>query len=184
MPLPERLTVCGLPLTLSAILTMAVAAPLAAANGWPVVRVDRTALRPQASTLLAEWGTTSTVVGGGPAAGATGIENALPSPTRLGGADRYETAALLAGFSLTHGLIPDRVMLVTGKSFPDAISSSSLAQHARAPLLLTRPDALAAPTAAYLEQHNDGIVAGFVAGGSDVVSDGVWSDARAHALLP
>lgn len=56
------------------------------------------------------------------------------SVTRIGGADRYETAALLSAASFEPGV--SRVFLATGEGYADALASGPVGS----PILLTRPD--------------------------------------------
>ena len=58
---------------------------------------------------------------------------------RLGGADRYETSALISGSNFDTA---DTVIIATGYTFADALSASGLAGCLEAPVLLTRPDGL------------------------------------------
>jgi putative cell wall-binding protein len=78
---------------------------------------------------------------------------ALPNPfahadsgfalTRIAGDTRYATAKALAlGFAATS----DQAVIATGENFPDALAGSYLAGQLNAPILLTTPDELPAPT--------------------------------------
>ncbi|KAB7743986.1 hypothetical protein GA707_11000 [Nostocoides sp. F2B08] len=58
---------------------------------------------------------------------------------RLAGKDRYETAAMVAGWR-NHAV--EAIYVATGVDFPDAMSGAALAGVDGAPLLLTRPDRL------------------------------------------
>ncbi|WP_167309667.1 cell wall-binding repeat-containing protein [Terrimesophilobacter mesophilus] len=81
-------------------------------------------------------------------AGGTGVVSAgiqrdidslgIPKPTaRLGGADRYETSALIA-----HAFFggPSQAFFATGTGFADALSGAPLAAFNSAPLYLVRPN--------------------------------------------
>jgi putative cell wall-binding protein len=159
-------------------------ATLAAANRWPVILTEPGVLVPQAKTALTLWGIQRTIVVGGDGAVSPAVFAQLPGAVRVAGGDRFDTAARVAGFGLSEGLLPDRVLLANGLSFPDALSAASLGQHLRAPLLLTAQSTLATASADYLEAHADRISAVFAAGGSGAVSESVWAGARAHAQVP
>lgn len=62
-----------------------------------------------------------------------------PFSVRLGGADRYETAELVATDSFASSEV---VLLATGERFPDALAANYLASQRDAPVLLTFTDRL------------------------------------------
>ena len=69
----------------------------------------------------------------------------LASIRRIGGIDRYETAALIGAEvrSRQGGSIPNsRAVIASGLNFPDAISGAPLAAAAGWPILLSRTDAV------------------------------------------
>jgi putative cell wall-binding protein len=65
---------------------------------------------------------------------------APPVTTRLAGSDRYETAVAISQERWDRG--SDAVVIATGETFPDALAGAPLARALRAPILLTRRDAL------------------------------------------
>lgn len=100
---------------------------------------------------------------GGPAAAAD------PSATPIIGADRYATAALVARHFFTK---PFLVGLATGAAPWDALAGGAHIGFRGGPLLLTAPDHLSDPTAAYLTDNRATLAGGFVYGGPAAVSDG------------
>ncbi|MDN5796685.1 MAG: cell wall-binding repeat-containing protein [Intrasporangium sp.] len=95
---------------------------------------------------------------------------------RVGGADRYETAALLARYYPAGG---DVAYLATGLDFPDALAGAALAGRDRAPVLLTTRSKLPATTASALSAlRPDRIV---VLGGTGAVSAGVATQLGRYA---
>lgn len=94
---------------------------------------------------------------------------------RIGGASRYDTAALLADeFVAVTGARPRAVVIASGedaKQGIDALSATFLAGVLGAPVLLTARDALPAPTADALARLGATDVR--VMGGPGVVSDAV-----------
>jgi putative cell wall-binding protein len=89
-------------------------------------------------------------------------------PYRIGGADRYETAAKIA---LNNGH-NDYVVLASGENFPDALSSGYLAnQVGGGSILLTKRDSLPSATASAMRELGTRTV--FVVGGDAAVSQKV-----------
>lgn len=106
---------------------------------------------------------------------------------RIAGADRYETARLIAAdidfedvgtfnVNVASGLPPDNrrfAFLVSGTSFADALVAGPPAYDSgkglQQPVLLTERDTIPQPTLAALAQQQIGLV--FVVGGQGVVSD-------------
>jgi hypothetical protein len=120
---------------------------------------------------------TSIVVLGGTGAVSTGVETALqsyaPIVRRIGGPNRYATAADIAGAWNN----ADRVFLAEGTGFADALSAGAAAGVAQAPLLLTSTTSLAPETSAVLKRLHPSVI--YVIGGTGVVSDAVAKKAAA-----
>lgn len=64
---------------------------------------------------------------------------------RIGGADRYETAALVADWAFDPSV--PAAYLASGTDFPDALAGAAAAGHKGAPVLLTKPSSLPDATA-------------------------------------
>lgn len=95
--------------------------------------------------------------------------------TRIGGSDRYETAAMVAGM-ISQDSTPE-AFLASGENFPDALVLSALASRSNAPLLLTKATHLPSSTAASLASFDyDTLQA---AGGEGVLSEDVLDEAAA-----
>jgi putative cell wall-binding protein len=88
------------------------------------------------------------------------------SVTRIGGADRYETAALLATASHPEGA--RTAYLASGEVFADALSGGPSAILADAPMLLTQADRVPATTLAALRTL--GVTKVVVLGGPGAIS--------------
>jgi putative cell wall-binding protein len=87
---------------------------------------------------------------------------------RVGGADRYATAADLAGYYAAGAPV---AYVASGAGFPDALAGAALAGRDRVPVVLTRKDTLPSDTAEALDRLDPaGIV---VLGGPGAVSDTV-----------
>ncbi|WP_432561384.1 cell wall-binding repeat-containing protein [Kineococcus sp. SYSU DK003] len=107
-------------------------------------------------------------VWGAPAAVAAVSEEGpvASSMTYVRGADRYDTAALLA--TTAYATSPT-VVLASGTSYPDALAASALAGDLDAPILLADGDTVSAATAeAYARLRPSAVV---VVGGTNRISD-------------
>ncbi|HET6379524.1 MAG TPA: cell wall-binding repeat-containing protein [candidate division Zixibacteria bacterium] len=112
-----------------------------------------------------------------------GVINAkfLRRDTRLGGADRYATAAAISREGFPSGA--KVAYLATGATFPDALAggvSAALDGGSGGPVLLTRRDELPAATAGELARLKPERVV--VLGGTSAISDAVANAAAAHAV--
>ena len=94
--------------------------------------------------------------------------------TRIAGGDRFETAAAVAARYFSGSA---KAWLATGLTYPDALAAAPLAAITSAPLLLTRPDSLPAPTTAQLRRLHPSRV--YVAGGTGAVGAAVVNAIRA-----
>ncbi len=100
---------------------------------------------------------------------------------RIGGADRYETAALLAEEIVNvTGDDPGLVFVARGDTFPDALAVSPIAWAYGAPVVLVRPDELPRYTMDYL-LGLAGTTRGVIVGGDAAVSLGVQGQITAQA---
>jgi putative cell wall-binding protein/peptidoglycan/xylan/chitin deacetylase (PgdA/CDA1 family) len=111
---------------------------------------------------------------GGPAAVSEDLEGYLSecvsgSVSRSWGANRYETAAALAGDYFGGGA--DVVYVVVGTNFPDAMAASPAAARADAPVLLTKTSSVPGATLDALAVLAPSQI--FVVGGTAVISESV-----------
>ncbi len=152
--------------------------PLAAADGAVVLLTRSTdlpnatadalaTLRPQAIVALGSTSAISEDVL--EAAGAAGGTSAL---ARIGGTDRYDTAAQIAGVVSSQ---PDVVYLAVGTNYPDALAAG--AATGGQPVLLTATDRLPAATRDALARLRPGRVVAL--GGASAVSDATLREAAA-----
>jgi putative cell wall-binding protein len=90
----------------------------------------------------------------------------------ISGADRYQTAALVADFFFVFdGAGPVVAGLATGTNFPDALSGGAVIALLGGPMLLTNPTTLNPHPGAFLAEHRATIDAAFIFGGSGAVSN-------------
>ncbi|MYL36346.1 cell wall-binding repeat-containing protein [Halobacillus litoralis] len=111
------------------------AASYAAQNGYPILLTKTNELPDETKRALKSMD--STIVTGGTKAVSDDVLNQLPDAMRVSGADRYATAAKIAG-----GLSRDSktAFVSTGRDFADALTGSVLAAKYNAPMLLVKPD--------------------------------------------
>lgn len=88
---------------------------------------------------------------------------------RRAGADRFDTAARASAAAFLPGV--DLAFIATGADFPDALAGAPLAARNKAPILLTRRDALPDPTLTELRRLAPRRIV--VLGGAAAVSDEV-----------
>lgn len=121
---------------------------------------------------------------GGPAAVKPEVEDAIRAKgitvERVGGANRADTAAKLAEYSLvTLGFSNTQVGLASGRSFADALAAAPHAGKALVPVLLM--GSVPPETAGYVRNHNSTIGAISVYGGTAVISDQDVQELKATA---
>jgi putative cell wall-binding protein len=151
------------------------AAPLAASLNAPIVLTRSGSVPAATAAALAELGPADVIVLGGTAAISQGVFNTLAGgpwqATRYAGADRYETAALLATEAFPGGA--DVVLVASGEGFADALAAAPLAASLNAPIVLTRSGSVPAATAAALAELGPADV--IVLGGTAAISQGVFN---------
>lgn len=150
------------------------AVQVADAVDGPLLLTPPTRLDDAVATELGRLGVTRVIIAGGNAAVDGDVTDALRAKgfnvSRIGGADRYETAALLADEAVRRWGGPvDEVIVAVGTAFPDALAAGPLAGHANVPLLLAHPGRVAEPTAAAIADWAPDDV--MVAGGVGALSD-------------
>jgi putative cell wall-binding protein len=165
------------------------ASGLAGAYGAPLLLTNRDSLPQATRNEIVRLGATRAFVIGAEAAISASVFNAvdalLPTtPVRLGGLDRYQTAAaVVRQVRLRRGLLdsvtPERIGFVArGDSFPDALALAPLAWQLGAPVYLVRPTALPAPTAQVLAEYAPDVA--LVAGLDAAVSPGVAAQVASY----
>jgi glucose/arabinose dehydrogenase/putative cell wall-binding protein len=105
------------------------------------------------------------------------ISPAATSVRRLGGADRFASAAAVSEATYPSGAAD--VLVATGADFPDALAGGALAGRLGWPLLLTGRDSLPASTRTELTRLAPTRI--WVAGGTGVVSEEVRSQLAPYA---
>jgi putative cell wall-binding protein len=156
------------------------AGPAAARLGSPVLFVSRDSVPTATRNEIVRLGAQKVYVIGGPVAISETVRTQLDGlvsgdAQRVHGADRYATAAAVAG------LFPDTtttVYIATGGTFPDALSGGAAAAAQGAPVLLTRPDVL--PPAVEDQLARIGPTKIVILGGTAAVSAAVETRLRSY----
>ncbi len=102
-------------------------APLAAAQGRPILLVDTNGLPGETAEAIESLGVEAATVVGGTSAVSQATEDAVADlgvgTDRVGGATRFETSAQVAGLAEQAGLSFAQTWLARGGNWPDALSS-------------------------------------------------------------
>jgi len=144
--------------------------PLLLVSQWSTPTATRnalSALKPQRIVILGGTAVVSPTV-------AAQLDAYTTGPVlRWSGADRYATAAAVAGQAFASA---GSAYVASGLGFPDALAGGPSAGAALGPLLLTAPATLPTPTRQQLQRLKP--VRVFVLGGTSVISNGVVDQIR------
>ncbi|MDP2299516.1 MAG: cell wall-binding repeat-containing protein, partial [Actinomycetota bacterium] len=154
----------------------------------PILLTEPGVLPADVAAEITRLGATRAFILGGPVAVGPAVESALVglglAVERIGGIDRYETAALIADHVMERrdGLMffaaPVSVAFIArGDLFADALAVAPIAYANRMPVLLVQPDALPAHTVDVLGEY--GITSAVVLGGDIAVSGAVAAEVAA-----
>ncbi len=152
------------------------ASPLAAAYGAPILLTRKDAMPYMPSKV------DSAVILGGEGAVTKTTEDAIEAHlgaanvTRIGGVDRYETAAKVAEHGVAGSMHWDQVGIATGANFPDALSGGAMLGRLGTVLMLTRPTSLPTFVQQRLEDNKSAIADVHFLGGTGAVSQSVRDD--------
>lgn len=152
------------------------ATPLAAKYNAPILLVSNNSLENQKSlkAILKEKGVTDVFIVGGKGAVPETFEEELLnegiSSKRLSGANRYGTSIAIAK---EVGLNNGEVFLVSGMSFADGLSISSIAGKKVSPIILSKENSLPEESLNYVIDNNDILNKGYIIGSTGVISDDV-----------
>ncbi len=138
----------------------------ASAAKRPILLVKNSLTNDQKALLASSTGTKYII--GGTAAVPARVETQLSAygtVKRLGGATRYDTSVLVAQEFFSS---PDKIVMAYARDFPDGLSGAPLAIANNAPLILTNTGKQAA---AVSYASSNGIVSGYVLGGTRLISD-------------
>lgn len=156
---------------------------LAGSVGGPILLTQPTALPACVPVEIARLGATRAIIVGGTGAVDPAVETALRAAgildvDRIGGADRFDTAARVASATIAEGGGTDSTVYVSsGVSFPDALAASPVAAAFRRPILLSKPESLPVATADALASLDPTRV--ILLGGTNALSAQVASECLA-----
>ena len=102
---------------------------------------------------------------------------------RLGGATRYDTAAMIAQHGVDNGLSWNGVGVAAGGNFPDALSGGASLGLKQTVMLLTATNSLPAAAEAKLTANAADIDSVSILGGTGAVSAAVEAEIKAAAGL-
>ncbi|MDZ4655805.1 MAG: cell wall-binding repeat-containing protein [Coriobacteriia bacterium] len=165
------------------------AAPLSYHLNAPLLLTKASSLPTTVADAIADLGASSVIVLGGPGAVSSAVATAAAEAAsieasevvRIGGADRYETAALIAD---ELGVTPGAgVTVVSGETYADAASAASFSAMHGMPVLLTPKDSLASATSEFILAHAAETTTVVIVGGTGVVSSAVATAAAAAASI-
>ena len=157
--------------------------PAAARASAPILLVTATKIPAATAAELTRLRPARIVVLGGPGVVSDAVAASLAAfqtgggVSRLGGTDRYATAAAVSAATFAPGVATAYV--ATGLTFPDALVGGAAAARAGSPVLLTKPDSLPGSTEAELRRLAPARIV--VLGGLNAVGDAVAGRLRTLA---
>ncbi|ODA43087.1 X2-like carbohydrate binding domain-containing protein [Desulfosporosinus sp. BG] len=150
----------------------------AAYKGIPILFTERTVLPDPTVQALAAQKVSSTIVVGGSNVIPETITQRLPGVVRYAGSDRYATSTAIAqGLRLN----TDRVYVVTGLNFADALTAGNLAAHSFSPVIMvdnTIPEA----ASSFLTAHKGTTSDLVIVGGTGIIS--ADQETKLRTLVP
>ena len=151
------------------------ASALAYKTGYPILLTPTANLGDPARGYLEAHKPATTLLIGSATVLSAAVESTAKSATgktvtRLGGSDRYQTAARVAERCLTtEGFVADEVYIATGVVFADALTGGMLAGIKGRPLMLTYSTSCPVNTEAFLNAHQATITKLWLFGGAGAI---------------
>lgn len=157
-----------------------IAAPIAAAQGMPILLVPGDDLTANQKTALAKVKLTRTVVVGNEGDFSANVLEKFPAQEWITGSDVYaRNVNLMDHFA--DSLELDKAYVATGRDFPDALAASALAQKGRNPVFILNGNRIPSQISNYISDH---VISNFVIlGGTGVIdydTEDDLSDLSAH----
>ncbi len=152
-------------------------APYAAKQGIPIVLTD-TATLPSSTKKVTDQKSKTIVVGSYGVISAK-VEEKLPSPTRYGGENRFETAKKITE---AFPMGSTQAYVATGESFADALAGSVLAATKNAPILLVKKEEIPDPVEGLVENYDAHTILGGVNAVSATVQQNLSGDSAEFAF--
>ena len=148
-------------------------AALAKAVGGPILLCEKGSIPPVVSAEIARLGATRVYILGSRDAVSDDVVSALraggKTVTRIGGANRYETARMVADetIELLGAGYDGTAFAATGRKFPDSVAASPLAAAKGWPIYLFNPDL--APSSTIASMTAEGVTHVLILGNTDAV---------------
>lgn len=163
-------------------------ATLAKAKNAPILLTTSSSLYSPTSDEIKSLGAKKAYILGGEDAISARVVDDLKSKNsiadndikRLGGANRYETAALIGGELSSP--VNKTAIIATGENYPDALASASLAAYLGMPIVLVEKDSVSSKEEELM--NNLKINKTIIVGGTSVVSSSVESWLTSHNYNP
>jgi putative cell wall-binding protein len=164
--------------------------------GSPVLLTAQGMLSAETSQAISDLNITTAYIVGGEGVVSADVEDELiamlgePNVDRLFGDSRYTTALAVAEHGVSLGLSGDRMILVSGENWPDALVAAPMVYQWGAgygvsgPVLLTTPAVLSPAVVQFVEDHGQPQSLCYVVGGTGVVSDTVLNQFNALRTAP
>ena len=122
-----------------------------------------------------------TIIVGGEAAISSSVASTMPSPERIGGDNRYDTARLIAEYAFAHGMTYDSVVVATGTDYADALVAGPWVSAMEGMMILTDPETISAETDLFFNDHSSSVDDIYVVGSPAAVRQDVVDDIRSAA---
>jgi len=145
-------------------------APYAARNGIPILLTESTTVPTVTSNTLKNRNVTSTYIMGGETSVSRAVSNNMPSPTRIGGSDRFQVATNVVK---QLNINSKKSFITNGHAYADALAGSVLAAKQNAVILLTQPTQLSSTTLNLIKERGIGefvVLGGTTSVGQKVVT--------------
>lgn len=97
------------------------------------------------------------------------LKEMISSVYRISGKDKFTVSANIASIIGT----TDKIFIVNGKDFPDALSIASIAGKNKAPIILTNKEDLSTEVIDYIKSSN--IKESYIIGGQGIISDNIFN---------
>ena len=148
---------------------------LASQKKVPILITTPNKLEKTTESTIKKWGLNNIIIGGSYDSVSKDIENNLNVNkfSRLGGTDRYETAAIIGDEVRNLTVNKAETILVDGTNFPDGLTINSIAAKHNSPILLTTPKTLTKTTEDKIKTWNIKDV--LIGGGYQSVSSDIES---------
>lgn len=150
------------------------AAPLAKSYNAPILLTEKGGLSGVVSTEISRLNPTKAYIVGGTGVISANVESQLKAKgisdtQRIGGVNRYETAALVASEVVKKVGTCNGIVLASGTGFADALSIAPIAAKLGMPILLTEKNDINSYNKSFIQ--NNAIPITYVIGGTGVISD-------------